>query len=259
MPTNLHSGHRERLRTRYAKTGGDDFLDYQYLELLLTYAIPRRDTNELAHKLLQKFGSLENVFQADTHVLMSVEGIGASTALFLHMQSDLLKRIRLNRLRDTRGQILLNTPYASANYAYVLLCRCAYETVQIVCLNTKRFVTHTEILQNGTLSEAHVYPRNIAEIALVHHAHSVIIMHNHPSGDPTPSSEDANTTQAVRTALAGIDIQLADHLVVGGAFVFSFAADVLLDLSMEPPATLSLEDYGTYRREPQLQRVMESY
>ncbi len=261
MSVNPHAGHRERLRARYKQTGGDDFLDYQYLELLLTYAIPRRDTNELAHLLLQQFGTLENLFRADIPTLMHVKGVGESTAMFLNMHGNLIKRIRINRIRDEHGRITLNTPLAAASYAYVLLRGCTNETVQMVCLNTKRIAIHTEVLQTGTLSEARVYPRNIAEIALLHHAHSVILMHNHPSGDPMPSDEDADTTQAVRTALAGIDIYLADHLVVGNYYVFSFAANVLLDLATDPPTALSTVDYESCRFNSQqkLQCVMETY
>ena len=258
----IHAGHRERLRARYAESGADGFFDHELLQLLLTYAVPRKDTNGLAHLLLNHFGSLEQVFCADVEQLMSVDGIGQSTAVFLHLHGDLLQRLSLAKLADTRGRIKLNTPLSAAQYALARLHAQHYETVLAVCLNSRLEVIHVKTLQKGTLTEAPVYPRVIAETALLHHAHSIVLMHNHPSGNPAPSSEDAVTTEAVRAALSGIGVRLNDHLVVGGAFVYSFSAGVCLDLSATPPAVLTLEEYqsGTAKpSSPALLKVMEQF
>ena len=261
MPDQLHAGHRERIRARYIETGGEGFLDHQYLELLLTYAVPRRDTNELAHALLNHFGTLSDVFGAEVSELTCVDGVGESVALFLRMQGDLAKRLSLAKLRSASGKLKLNTPLSAATYAAASLRGYANETLLCVCLNSKREVVRTETMQHGTLTEARVYPRAFAETALLRHAHSVIMVHNHPSGDPTPSDEDRAATESVKTALSGIGVQLADHLVVGGAFVFSFSAGVLLDLAAEPPVTLTLDDYGAFyaAKKPALPCVMEAY
>ena len=129
MPDSIHSGHRERIREQYKTHGADAFLDHQFLELLLTYAIPRRDTNELAHQLLARFGSLEGVVTAEIAQLMLVDGIGESAAVFLRMQGDLFRRLRLHRLADTRGNIRLTSPVEAARYAVSQLSLNTYETV----------------------------------------------------------------------------------------------------------------------------------
>lgn len=260
-PDAPHAGHRERLRARYAEFGGDSFRDHELLELLLTYALPRRDTNELAHTLLLRFGSLEQVFFASVAQLTAVDGVGTSVAVFLHMQGDLVQRISLDKLADARGRIKLNTPLLAAQYAKTRLHAQPYETVLMACLNNRCEITHTETLQRGSLTEAPIYPRVIAEAALLHHAHSVLLMHNHPSGNPTPSSEDTAATEAVQTALSGIGARLSDHLIVGGAFVYSYSADVLIDLSSSKPQTLPLSDFASASAAPSetLLRVMEQY
>lgn len=257
----IHAGHRERLRARYAVSGGEGFLDHQYLELLLTYAIPRRDTNALAHALLDRFGSLEQVFGADVAQLTQVPGIGESAAVFLTLQGDLARRLWLARLTDAKGRIKLNAPLAAAQYAFARLHTSPYETVLVACLNARCEIIHSETLQRGTLTEAQIYPRNIAEIALLRHAHSILLMHNHPSGSPAPSAADTEATQAVKTALDGIGVRLNDHLVVGGAFVYSYSAGVVLELSAEEPQLYSLDDYlsGVAAQPKGLLKVMEPY
>ena len=200
MPDSIHSGHRERIREQYKTHGADAFLDHQFLELLLTYAIPRRDTNELAHQLLARFGSLEGVVTAEIAQLMLVDGIGESAAVFLRMQGDLFRRLRLHRLADTRGNIRLTSPVEAARYAVSQLSLSTYETVLAVCLNAKKAVQSCERVVGGSLSEAQIYPRNIAESALLHRAHGILLIHNHPSGDPTPSAADVRITRQIAEA-----------------------------------------------------------
>ena len=256
-----HAGHRERLRARYAESGGEGFLDHQFLELLLTYAVPRRDTNELAHALLARFGSLEQVFCASIAQLQAVGGVGKSVAVFLRMQGDLIRRISLASLADARGRVKLNTPLAAAQFALARLHAHPYETMLLTCLNSRCEAVRTETLQRGSLTEAPVYPRVIAETALLNHAHSVLLMHNHPSGNPAPSEEDASVTEAVKAALSGIGVRLSDHLIVGGAFVYSYSADVLIDLSAAQPKTLPLAAFASAQAAGSgaLLRVMEAY
>ncbi len=239
-----HAGHRERIRARYAATGGEGFQDHEFLELLLTYAIPRRDTNLLAHRLLERFGSLSQVFLAEVDQLKSVEGVGQSAAVFLKMQGDLVTRLSLASLADTRGRIKLNTPLAAAKYALARLRAYPYETILVACLNSRLEVIHSSALQRGSLTEAPIYPRVIAETALLQHAHSILLIHNHPSGNPAPSQEDAEATETVRVSLAGIGVRLNDHLIVGGALVYSFSTNVCIDLRADPPQALPLEQFS---------------
>lgn len=226
-------------------------MDHQILELLLTYAIPRKDTNELAHRLLDQFGSLEKVLQADAALLMQVEGIGRSAAVFLHMQSDVSRHIQLRRLEDASGRIKLSNPYESAKYAAALLAREPYEAVYVACLNKAGFVQRTKSIMTGTLVEAPIYPRHIVEYALLQRAHSVVLMHNHPSGNPTPSKEDCDATSAVRAALSSVDIPLLDHLIAGGRYVYSFSADTVMFLQdgASQPLTMTLDEFAARIRQ----------
>lgn len=261
MSDHAHSGHRARLRAQYAASGADGLHDHQFLELLLTYAIPRRDTNALAHALLARFGSLEAVIGAEIAQLMLVDGVGEGAATFLHMQGDLMRRLSLSRVANARGEIVLNTPLAAAQYAAALMMNEAYECVVVVCLNAKKAVVAHELIQLGSLTEAHVYPRRVAEIALLRRAHGVLLLHNHPTGDPSPSDDDAAVTDSVRDALNSVGVQLCDHLIVAGMCAYSFSINVVIDTSLSEPAALSPAEYAA-RRSAQpaaLRRVMERY
>lgn len=263
MPDSIHSGHRERIREQYASLGAESFLDHQFLELLLTYAIPRKDTNSLAHALLERFGTLESVVTAEVAQLMLVPGVGESTAVFLRMQGDLFRRLLLRRAEDSRGVVRLNTPAAAARYAVAQLSLCSYETVLAVCLNAKKVVLSCESLQRGTLTEAQIYPRSVAEVALLKRAHGILLLHNHPSGDPSPSQEDEAATELVRAALQSVGVQLFDHLIVGGSSAYSFTTRAVIGVSGAETEACSLEDFQTrYAAETAprgLARVMEPY
>ena len=215
MPDSIHSGHRERIREQYKAHGADAFLDHQFLELLLTYAIPRKDTNELSHLLLERFGSLEGVVTAEIAQLMLVDGVGESTAVFLRMQGDLFRRLRLHRLADARGSIRLTSPIEAARYAVSQLSLNTYETVLAVCLNAKKVVQSCERVVGGSLSEAQIYPRNIAEAALLRRAHGILLIHNHPSGDPTPSGADMRMTRELVDIAKPLGVAIHDHIIVG--------------------------------------------
>lgn len=261
MTQSIHNGHRERIREQYKTHGAAHFLDHQFLELLLTYAIPRRDTNALAHALLERFGSLEGVVTAEIGQLQLVEGIGESAAVYLRMQGDLFRRLLLRRQEDARGNIRLTSPVAAARYAVSQLSLNTYETVLAVCLNAKKVVQSCETIQSGTLTEAQIYPRTIAEIALLRRAHGILLLHNHPSGDPSPSAEDAEATEAVRAALQSIGVQLFDHLIVGGEHAYSFSARAIIGTTGAEPDVFSLQDFQTHQSDQPraLQRVMEQY
>ncbi len=260
MPDSIHSGHRERIREQYRLNGSEAFLDHQFLELLLTYAIPRRDTNELAHQLLDRFGSLEGVVTAEIPQLLLVDGVGESTAVFLRMQGDLFRRLRLRRLADAHGAIRLASPVDSARYAVSQLSLHTYEAVMAVCLNTKKMIVHSDLIHGGTLTEAQIYPRNIAEIALLHRAHSILLIHNHPSGDPSPSRADLETTQSVRAALESIGVQLIDHIIVGGEHVYSFSSNAVIGVSGADAEVYSLQDYQMHQSQSgAMLKVMEPY
>lgn len=244
----IHDGHRERLRKQYADNGIDSFQDHQVLELLLTYAIPRKDTNELAHMLLHQFGSLENVLKADPMQLQTVRGVGPNTAQFLRMQSDVTRLVMMRRMEDKRGRVHLTCPVDGARLALSLLFNEPYESVYMVMLNNKRTVQQTRCISSGTLSEAPIYPRIIVENALLHRAHSVVLLHNHPSGSVLPSPEDIEATDAVQAGLKSIDIQLLDHLIVGRPYVYSFSVNIVMLIRGALVENITPEEYDQRMR-----------
>lgn len=257
----IHDGHRERLRLRYQEHGADAFTDHELLELLLTYAIPRRDTNETAHLLLRRFSSLAGVMEASVEELQTVEGIGPAAAQYLHLQGTLQRRIALRRLTQRNGRLLLNTPNRTARYAELLFRQEKNERMYVLCLNAQRTLISARPVGSGSLSELTIYPRTIVELAILQHAHSIILVHNHPSGDPTPSQADADTTEAVRAALASVHITLLDHIIVGDGYLYSFSAQTILHPVGDSIEVLSTGDYTLRRREqtPPLAVVMEEY
>jgi DNA repair protein RadC len=219
----MHEGHRQRLRERYIKTGPDGFMEHELLELLLTYAIPRRNTNDIAHSLISRFGSLSSVLCADAAELSSIDGVGDSTAVFLRLVGDAgRKAVQSN----DRKAPLLGTPAAAVSFALELLAGERYESVYVVSLDKNMRLLHAERLLTGTLTEAPLYPRRVVESALHHRAHAVLLLHNHPSGDPSPSESDAQATEAVKKALNSIDIRLFDHIIVGRNAAYSFSRGI---------------------------------
>jgi len=226
----MHEQHRQRLRARFEKTGLDGFADHEVLELLLTYAIPRRDVNPIAHALLDRFGSISAVLEADSDQLCAVEGIGPVSATFFSLLGQLQQRLILERAKDSRGDTYLQTPLQAAQFVHTLLHRKPTETVYAVLLDKNHRVIHHQLLQTGSLTETAVYPRQLAELALRKNAYSLLLAHNHPSGDPTPSSMDAALTAGAKAALAAVDVRFPDHMIVGEQIVYSFFSSSFLHL-----------------------------
>ena len=257
-----HSGHRERLRDRYMQSGIEAFADHELLELLLTYAIPRRDVNAMAHELITRFGSLENVLKADPAALRQVTGIGDSAAIFLHLQHDLMQRILLRRFSGRDGRIHLSTPLKSAQYTHELLCDAPTEKTVLLCLNAQRELICVGSIGDGTIAEASVYPRTAAELVLLQHAHSAILAHNHPSGNPLPSDADHLATKQVAAALGSLGVPLLDHLIVGHGTVYSSTSGQVLSFVGDSLMSCSPDEYLAGRicaDAPVLSLVMEPY
>lgn len=207
----IHEGHRGRLRKRFQAEGLENFTEVQVLELLLFYCIPRKDTNELAHLLLDRFGSLSHVMDAKIEDLMSVDGIGENAAVFLKLIIEAGRFYSVNKnshidiLRsiDECGRFLLPNFDNRVN-----------ETVYLLCLDAKCKVLKCQMVGEGSVNSAGVPIRRVVEMALAANATTVVLAHNHPSGLALPSHEDVVTTKLLATALDAVEITLADHLVV---------------------------------------------
>lgn len=216
----VHDGHRERLKSRFREAGANAFDDHNLLELLLFYAVPRRDTNELAHALINRFGSYSSVLEASIEELMTVDGIGESAAILIKLVPEMSKRYMHRSNSDVSA---INSTSAAGKY---FVSKFAYETVEVayaMFLDTKNRIIACREISRGIVNGTNISVRAIAEQALACKATSVIIAHNHPDGVPAPSAEDELTTQKIKLALGTVGIKLADHIVVAGEQYVSFA------------------------------------
>jgi len=218
---NVHVGHRARLRRRFVEEGLDAFEDHQVLELLLFFAIPRRDTNELAHLLLRRYGSFASVLEADPLDLASSEGIGEAAATLLSLVPALTRRYSVGRARQARHT--LSTSERAAEFLVPFMAGRTEEVFYVVCLDTQCRVIVPALVSEGLLDRAHVEPRAAVEAALRHKAHSVILAHNHPTGRARPTTADHRVTERLVAAFGAIDIAVRDHLIVAGEDWHSFA------------------------------------
>jgi len=207
----IHDGHRQRLKQRFREEGLDSFSDVQVLELLLFYCIPRKDTNPIAHELLNRFGSLSQVLEATVEELEKVPGISENSASFLRLITEVGRYYLVDR--GTRVSIL-PTLEDCARYLVPFFFGRRNETVFLLCLDAKCKVLCCREVGEGSVNSANISTRKIVETALGVNATSVVLAHNHPSGIAVPSGDDVLTTRRIAAALASVDICLIDHIVV---------------------------------------------
>ncbi|HHY83603.1 MAG TPA: DNA repair protein RadC [Clostridiales bacterium] len=216
----MHEGHRERLKNRFLEEGLDHFNQHQVLELLLFYAIPRKDTNPLAHELLKRYGSLAGVLEADPEDLCKTAGVSRNTAVLLSMIPSLCRRY-LNDKWKVKPQ--LNSSAKAGEYASSLFYGRQYEAFYAICMDSQNRVNYAALIHEGTIDSAPVYPRLIVEAALRHQASSLILAHNHPGGSLQPSAADLDATKKICAACEAISVRVVDHIIVAGNDYFSFA------------------------------------
>lgn len=207
----LHKGHRQRLRQSFIDKGNlTGFYEHNVLELLLFYSIPRRDVNPLAHRLINHFGSLYNVLNADHGELVKA-GISDSSAALIKLVSEIPKYAERSRYQNRKFKNLDET----MKFAFNMLSKFNVEMACVMCLNIEHKLTHYEIIGIGTPKKAYIPVRRIIEIAITHSAAEIIIAHNHPSGNCKPSQSDIEGTDRLRSFLNTIDSTLVEHIIVG--------------------------------------------
>jgi len=221
----MHEGHRSRLKKRFLQEGLDAFEDHQILELLLFYAIPRKDTNELAHFLIKKYGSLSGVLEADPKDLAKTPGLGENSAILLALIPS-LARIYLKDRWGTKPT--LDSTAKAGEYVLTLFAGRTYEVFYVICLDSQHNLIYPALVHEGTIDQAPVYPRVIVETALRHKAHSIILAHNHPGGSPIPSPQDIEVTKRIQAALEQISISVLDHIIAAGEQYVSCAEKGLI-------------------------------
>ncbi len=207
-----HLGHRERLRSRLLEAGPGALADYELLELLLFAAIPRQDTKSIAKSLIERFGGLAGVFNADPEALRQVKGIKDTAIGILKVVPAAAARMLE---REVAERPVLNSWQKVLDYCRVAMAHAPIEEFRVLFLDRKNMLIRAEIQQRGTVDQTPVYPREVVKRALELGASALILVHNHPSGDPTPSRADIEMTRAVFEAAKSLGIELHDHLVIG--------------------------------------------
>ncbi len=216
------TGHRARLRQKLSKHSLDSFLPHEVLELLLTYAIPRKDTKPLAWALLKRFGSVCAVLDADEATLQTIPGIGPHAAQFLKLIRAVFKIYSLGKIQTPCA---VRSPQQVIEYCKASLADKVQECLELIFLSVRNTVIGTKIVAEGDLKSVAITPRQIIESALKANASGIILVHNHPSGDASPSKEDITLTQQVIRACALFKIDVLDHIIVGKHSHYSLRAN----------------------------------
>lgn len=207
----VHDEHRKRVRQRFLTGGVEPFADHEALELLLFYAIPRQDTNPIAHALMDRYGSLDAVFSAPMEDLRKVKGVGESAAILLRLVPLLYQKARLEAVEQ---EWVLNDQECVGRYLLELFSQARNEMIYQLCLDRKGKLLACKKLGEGSAATVDLDIRKLVENALLTSATTVILAHNHPSGVALPSGSDYQTTDQVKSALDTIGVELYDHIVV---------------------------------------------
>ena len=224
----LHEGHRANLRERFRKSGLNGFMEHEVLELLLTLCIPRKDVKPQAKLLLEKFKTIRNVFDAPIEEIVEIDGLGESAATCLKIVKELA--ILYLKEQTKRGPLFQNNEEL-VNFWRARLGSLKYEVFEVAYLDNQYWLLNDGIerLEEGTVNRTVIYPRKVMASALKKWASHVVIAHNHPSGDPTPSQTDFQLTQTLKYVGEVLSIRLLDHIIVADNKIYSFRQSGFLD------------------------------
>ncbi len=217
--------HRKRLRARFMAAGGDALPDYELLELVLFRAIPRQDVKPLAHALLKAFGDFNRVVSAPAERLKEIRGVGDAVICELKVVEATAQRLSRSRVMQRH---VVSSWDALLDYCHTTMAHRDTEQFRVLFLDRKNVLIADEAQATGTVDHVPVYPREVVKRALEHNASALILVHNHPSGDPTPSQEDITMTNRISDAAQALGIVLHDHLIVGKSTELSFRSEGLL-------------------------------
>lgn len=221
-PQAIHSDHRKRMKSQFINNGASMFEDHNMLELLLFYAIPRVDTNEIAHKLINHFGSLAEVFDAPYEELIKVEGVAENSATLIKMVPSLAQRYAVSKHSNVK---VFDNPKVIGEYFVNKFIGCTEEKVYLMLLDSSLQLIYCALLANGTATSANVSIRGVVNLVVKHSACSVVLAHNHPRGLVLPSTEDLTVTSKLKYALRPLEIQLIEHIIVSGNEYIPLIAD----------------------------------
>ncbi len=214
-----HTGHRQRLKQRFVDTDGIGFADYEILELLLMQFIPRRDVKPIAKELLRKAGSISKVLDLPPNEIKEIKGVGDSTVTAFAILRTFNKQ--------AKRQAVIRKPtfdnkLGLLSYLYDKMTHLKHEEFHVLYLDSKNRVVYEAELFRGTIDSSAVYPREVIRIALDKGATSLVLVHNHPSGDPTPSTDDIFLTKQINMLSTSLGISIEDHIIIGDGIHYSF-------------------------------------
>ncbi len=218
-------GHRQRLRERFLKPGGEQLPDYELLELILFSAKPRGDVKPLAKRLIKHFGSFDAVIHADEGELRKIDEVGDATVSALKMVLIASQRLLKAEIKD---RPIIQSWAALMDYCRLAMGKSKIEEFRVLFLNHKNALIADEVMQRGTVDHTPVYPREIVKRALELSASALILLHNHPSGDPTPSKADIDMTKKIVDAAKSVNIAVHDHIIISESGPYSFSSYDLL-------------------------------
>lgn len=213
MEHNLHEGHRDRFRKKFIEEGGEAFEDHELLEILLYYAIPRISTNEIAHRLIDEFGSLANLMEAEPETISKKCKVSMNTAVLITLIPQMAKKYYLSKSGEKTD---LSSCKKAGDYIKNYYLGEMKEKFLILCLNSQNKLIKADFLSEGTIDEVNVYTREIVEFVINNRAYAIIMAHNHPGGSLTPSQDDIDLTKTIISALDPIGIKVRDHIIVSG-------------------------------------------
>ena len=213
-------GHRERIKNKFKSEGLKPFQDHEVLELLLTFAIPRKDTKQLAWTLIKSFGSLEGVLDASDFELQQIKGLGPQSALLINLIREMITRYSFNKVKKQR---IIANQEELYDYCMAHLKNKKEECFEVLFLDIKLRLLGTEVLAVGDIDSAAISPRKLVEFVLKYGAKYIICVHNHPSGDPSPSNEDKIVTAQLKNVLEILSVKMADHIIIGAGKIYSLA------------------------------------
>lgn len=214
-----HTGHRRRMKDRFVNCGLDNFEPHEVLEMMLYYCIPRRDTNEIAHRLIERFGTFDQVLDASVGDLEKVEGVGKNAAEFISFARSIGSYYHTSCVKKRK---ILNNLEECGQYISAFFDGKKNETVYLLCLDAKCKVLGCFMINEGGLNAVEIAIQKVVQLALSVNASSVILAHNHPGGLAIPSQEDRQTTLRIAKALQLVQITLCDHIIVADGDYISF-------------------------------------
>ena len=217
-----HAGHRKRLRSRFLKSGVEGLQDYEKVELLLTYAVPVKDVKPAAKNLIKNFKNISGILDASYEEICKVKGIGESSAVLIKYIRSLLAVYSEEQMYFSD---VLSSPEKVYEFSKLKIGSNKNESLMVIFLNTKNMVIDYRVISEGSIDSVAVYPRKIIELALKYNASGIILVHNHPSGDPSPSASDNELTKELKKISETMDLRLLDHIVVTKKSYYSFSKD----------------------------------